>query len=162
VIFIKKIIIILSILTILYLSTTKEEIIIPDNSIRFRIIASSNTLDNQLTKEKIKKEILTKIFPNLDNSDIDNSIKENISNIETILKSYNIDYDISYGNNYFPTKVYKGITYKEGYYKSLVITLGNGLGDNYWCVMYPPLCLIDNTDNITYKSKVLEILKKYS
>lgn len=72
-------------------------------------------------------------------------------------------YDISYGDNYFPDKTYRGINYPAGYYNSLVITLGQGLGENFWCVMYPPLCLIEDnkTDNIEYKSYVKEVLLKY-
>jgi len=161
VIFIKKIILLLSIISIIFLTTNKEEIIIPENAIRFRIIGASNTLGDQLLKEEIKEDLLTNVLPNLDNEDIDSSINKNIVNIKSTLNKYDVSYDISFGNNYFPAKVYKGITYKAGYYKSLVITLGSGKGDNFWCVMYPPLCLIDNSSDVTYKSLALEILKKY-
>ena len=52
------------------------------------------------------------------------------------------------------------VEYKEGNYESLVITLGDGLGENYWCVLYPPLCLVEqnNTSDIEYKSIISEIL----
>ena len=55
-------------------------------------------------------------------------------------------YNINYGLNYFPKKEYKGITYKEGYYESLVITLGEGAGENWWCVLFPPFCMLDATE----------------
>ena len=76
-----------------------------------------------------------------------------------------LKYNISYGDNFFPSKTYKGIKYPAGYYNSLVITLGQGLGENFWCVMYPPLCLIDenkNTTEVEYKSYVKDVLLKYN
>ena len=66
--------------------------------------------------------------------------------------------------NYFPEKEYKGTIYKEGKYESLVITLGNGQGNNFWCVLFPPLCLLDEEDettNVEYTSLVKEIIDKY-
>ena len=81
------------------------------------------------------------------------------------MNQYNIPYDINYGNNYFPEKKYKGVTYKEGNYESLVVTLGNGKGDNWWCVMFPPLCLMDteeqNLSNAEYHFWIKDIFDKY-
>ena len=53
------------------------------------------------------------------------------------------------------------MTYKEGNYNSLIIKLGRGEGLNFWCVLFPPLCLIDeeNMDNITYTLYVKKLLK---
>ncbi|MBQ9011225.1 MAG: stage II sporulation protein R, partial [Bacilli bacterium] len=53
---------------------------------------------------------------------------------------------------------YKGVKYKEGYYESLLVTLGKGKGDNWWCVLFPPLCLIeaDESSDVQYKSFVKE------
>ena len=54
---------------------------------------------------------------------------------------------------------------EEGYYESLVITLGKGNGENWWCVLFPPLCLMEgednNTDEVEYKSFVKEMIDKY-
>ena len=75
------------------------------------------------------------------------------------------NYDINYGENYFPEKEYKGVSYEEGNYESLVITLGDGLGDNFWCVLFPPLCLLEaeenDTNKIEYTSFIKEIIDKY-
>ena len=90
-------------------------------------------------------------------------IKENLKTVDNILEKYNINYDISYGNNYFPKKIYKGVTYPEGKYQSLVITLGEGKGDNWWCVLFPPLCLIEaeeSEENIEYSSFFKTIFDK--
>ncbi len=109
---------------------------------------------------------MKQILPGVTKStDIDNYIKNNMTTLQTILDNYQVKYNISYGNNFFPSKTYKGIKYPAGYYNSLVITLGQGIGENFWCVMYPPLCLIDeskNTTDIEYKSYVKEVLLKYN
>ena len=108
------------------------------------------------------KQILPEITKT---TDIDNYIKNNRPTFRTILNNYQVQYDISYGDNFFPSKTYKGIKYPAGYYNSLVITLGQGLGENFWCVMYPPLCLIDenkNSTDIEYKSYVKDVLLKYN
>ena len=59
-----------------------------------------------------------------------------------------------------------GIEYKEGIYESIVINLGEAKGNNWWCVLFPPICMIEakksDKDNVEYKSKVLEIINKYS
>ncbi len=67
-----------------------------------------------------------------------NSFSTNVRNTLLTNKSNDI-YNINYGLNYFPKKKYKGITYKEGYYESLVVTIGDGKGDNWWCVYFPIL-----------------------
>ena len=143
----KKLIFILFILTLVLMCNKKNEsFIIPDKSIRFRIIANSNNKTDQTTKLEIKEELQKSLIANLstDNYKItEENIKENLKTVDNILEKYNINYDISYGNNYFPKKIYKGVTYPEGNYQSLVITLGEGKGDNWWCVLFPPLCLLE-------------------
>ena len=67
--------------------------------------------------------------------------------------------------NYFPSKNYKGVLYQAGNYESLVITLGEGLGANFWCVLFPPLCLLDNetedVSEVEYKFYVKKILDEF-
>ena len=157
----KKLIIVLFIISSIYLFNNKDEIIIPKDSIRFRIIANSNTYEDQAIKNDIKNNLINNVLNKIRNEE---DIDKSIPSIKKVLDSYNIDYSLSYGDNYFPAKTYKGITYPSGNYKSLVITLNKGLGNNFWCVLYPPLCLIkdDNTSDIEYKSMVYEVLNKYT
>ena len=162
----KKVIIGLFILSIIYIYTNRGDVIIPNESIRFRIIANSNSLEDQLFKNNIKNELKDEVIPNILSNSINNTrdnIINNISLIEDSLNKYDIKYNINYGNNYFPNKIYNGVKYKEGYYESLVITLGDGVGDNFWCVLYPPLCLVEENEynNIEYKSIIGEILNIY-
>ena len=161
----KKIIVFLFVLTIIYISKSEEEIIIPTNSIRYRIIANSDSTKDQMLKMNIKEKLDEEILPILsDSNSIEDSrlvIKDNLDNIKNIVSKYTDDFDVNYGKNYFPKKTYKGINYDAGNYESLVITLGSGLGKNWWCVLYPPLCLIDkNTNDVEYTTLVKEILKK--
>ena len=142
-----------------------NEIIIPGDAIRMRIIANSNNIKDLYEKKKLKEEIENDIY-NLvinaeNNIDARNSIKSNIDNIHDLIASKTEDFKIDYGFNYFPKKSYKGIIYPEGEYESLVVTLGKGLGENWWCVLYPPLCLIDDnktTSDVEYRSFVYEML----
>ena len=55
-----------------------------------------------------------------------------------------------------------GITYNEGYYESIVISIGEAEGDNWWCVLFPNLCLVDleNNNDTEYKSWVVETINK--
>ena len=128
-----------------------DEIIIPSDAIKVRIIANSNSIKDLYEKKIVKEEIKTYLY-NLVNKakssiEADEIIKSNIDGIKSLVSSKIENYSISYGINHFPRKEYKKVVYPEGEYKSLVITLGSGLGDNWWCVLYPPLCLLDDNDN---------------
>lgn len=156
----KKLIIVLFIISSIYLICNRNDIVIPKDAIRFRIIANSNSLNDQNLKRTIKDDLINNVFPNIKTKE---DIKNNLSYIDKRLKEYNVKYNINYGMNYFPEKEYKGIKYPKGNYESLVITLNEGMGDNFWCVMYPPLCLIDdnNTNNVEYKVLAKEIIDNY-
>ena len=61
----------------------------------------------------------------------------------------------------FPTRVYDGVTLEAGVYDALILELGTGKGDNWWCVVYPPLCFTGGNANVIYKSKIAEIIRKF-
>ena len=143
----------------------EEEIIIPGDAIRVRIIANSNSIEDVYKKMKLKEEIKSDLFNIVSeaksNQEARVQILNNINNIERIVKNKTDNFKIDYGLNYFPKKIYKGVVYPEGEYDSLVITLGQGLGENWWCVLYPPLCLINDneqTNDVEYKLLVKELL----
>lgn len=170
----KKIILLLTIITIflIYNEVKGEEIIIPSTAIRLRIIPNSNSALDQNMKIKVKDYLEKNTYELLSNeTDIEEArklIKTNIpeleKNIDKIFKenNYNMTYNVSYGNNYFPEKEYRGIKYEEGYYESIVIKIGEGEGDNWWCVLFPNLCLVDleNNEDIEYKSWIVEKINK--
>ncbi len=61
----------------------------------------------------------------------------------------------------FPTRVYDGVTLEAGVYDALIVELGSGKGDNWWCVVYPPLCFSSGGGNIVYRSKIAEIIRGF-
>ncbi len=157
----KKIIIVGFIVTMLLMINDQESIVIPQDAIRFRIIANSNNIEDQLTKMNIKKEVIS--FLKMNEEKIDNYdntkayLIDSKTTIENIISAYQIDYNVKIGSNYFPQKNYRGVSYPSGEYESMIITIGKGLGDNWWCVLYPPLCFIDEEQE-EYKSLVKEII----
>lgn len=172
----KKIIIIIALLSLIFLSKVKsEEIVIPNNAIRFRILANSNSEIDQKVKIKLSIEIEKEISLLLKNVKTTKEAKEIIKNnlplinmkIKEVLKksNYNTDYSLTFGNTFFPEKKYKDILYEKGYYETLLVTIGKGYGKNWWCVLFPPLCLMEaeetETGKVEYKFFIKEILKKY-
>ena len=114
----KKIIVFLFSLTIfLFLFNLKKEnnVIIPSDSLRFRIIASSNSLADQRLKLKLSSIILPKlqeVSALANNSYEASSYIQNILNdLQKEISLYTSDFTMSFGNNYFPEKNYKGVTY---------------------------------------------------
>jgi stage II sporulation protein R len=167
----KKIIIFLFVITCMLFITKKDDhdILKSNNLIRFRIIAPSNSMQDQALKLNIRDALLDDITQIENNStnieDTRVAIKKQIPSIEEKLNNYNISYTINYGNNYFPEKEYRGITYPSKEYESLVINLGEGNGDNWWCILFPPLCLIeaqkDDISEVKYDLYINKILSNY-
>ena len=170
----KKIIIVLFIVVslLIYGEIKNKDIVIPDAAIRLRVIPNSNSTLDQNMKLKVKTYLENNTFKLVENvTSIDEAreiIKNNIPEIEKNIdrifleNNYDMNYDITYGNNYFPEKEYNNIKYPEGYYESLVISIGSSEGDNFWCVLFPNLCLIDldNKENAQYKSWIVEKINK--
>ena len=162
----KAIFLIVSVVIGVLVSKKSDEIVIPSDAIRVRIIANSNNIKDLYQKTKLKNEIKNDLYNYVKDAnssyEASQNIKDNIDNIKKIVSKKTNDFNINYGSNYFPRKNYKGVVYPEGEYESLVITLGSGLGDNWWCVLYPPLCMIeDNSDtsDVEYRFLISDILK---
>lgn len=167
----KKIIILLFfVIVVLVILNEKEIILIPEDAIRFRVIANSDEVTDQKLKTDIKnnveRELFTLIKDAKSSKEARDIINNNLDKVDNIVSKYNVSYDINYGNNYFPEKTYKGINYEAGNYESLVITLGSGSGKNWWCVLFPPLCLLDEQKNISnyeyelYVNQIIDSFKK--
>lgn len=171
----KKLVISLAVIIALLCLNKKEQVIIPKESIRFRVIANSDSAEDQNIKKAIINNLKTKMtslqFTPKDLISSRKIIKKQIPIFSQIVdetlkeENYETNYTINYGKNYFPEKEYKGVIYEEGDYESLVITLGDGLGENFWCVLFPPLCLLEaeenETQDVEYTSFIKEIIDKY-
>lgn len=129
--------------------------IIPEESIRLRIIANSDSVEDQWLKQEIRDLVTDEInlwVGSID--DIDEArdvIEEHIPQIEQIvndtINKYGFKYSqepkVELGIVEFPTKMYGETVYPAGEYEALRITLGEGQGQNWWCVLFPPLCFVD-------------------
>lgn len=157
---------------LIYNEFKNNEVIIPDAAIRLRVIPNSNSSLDQSMKNKVKKYLEKNTYATLSNvTDIEEArtkINDSLSNLDININKifkdnkYNMEYTVDFGYNYFPEKKYRGLKYEEGYYESLVITIGDGKGDNWWCVLFPNLCLVDleNKTNVEYKSWIVEQINK--
>ena len=136
-----------------------------EEDIRFRIIANSNQKEDIIMKEKVVKELSGLLFnENLNYDETNNKIYNNLENIEGkinklfIKNNYNKNFNIFYGLNEIPEKLYRGKIIKGGKYKSLVIEIGEAKGDNYFCFLYPSLCLMDYKELLENEESSFSIL----
>lgn len=139
--------------------------------LRIHIRANSNSAIDQSVKYMVKDAIVEALIPVLSEVESkDEAIKtmtENFGYIEKVanivLESEGFSYKSSarIDNEYFPSRTYQNLTLEEGYYDALIVDLGSGEGNNWWCVVFPAFCFTEtkNFDNIVYISRIWEILK---
>jgi stage II sporulation protein R len=141
------------IINYIYINTDRELADVTDKLVRLHVVANSDSVEDQDLKRKVRDEVIKQISPSFeglkDVSQVKQVIADNISLIEQIAAKVVKENQKNYGveavlNNFdFPTKVYGNLTLPAGNYQALKIVLGNGEGQNWWCVMFPPLCFID-------------------
>ena len=143
--------------------------------LRIHIRANSNSEKDQGVKYKVKAAVVDYLTPKIADgstfSEVYEILNENLHEIEAVadevLKQNGFSYTskASLRDEYFPTRSYGEYTLEDGYYDALILELGTGEGNNWWCVVYPPLCFIgaegNSTANIKYKSKLMEIINKF-
>lgn len=128
--------------------------LIPDDAIRLRILANSDSVYDQQLKYDVRdavNEQISEWVAHLDDiNDARNIIETNIHLVEetvkATLKKANSHQSamVQYKPNVmFPTKIYDRYVYPAGEYEAVLITLGEGKGKNWWCVLFPPLCFLD-------------------
>ncbi|WP_024621498.1 stage II sporulation protein R [Metaclostridioides mangenotii] len=129
--------------------------------IRFHVIANSDSDEDQALKLKVRDEIISYLQPKLEKSkSIEESEKiikseyENLTNISNkVIVENDYDYNVKVGITYskFPTKQYSNMVLPAGEYKALKVVIGKGEGKNWWCVMFPPLCFVDEENGVIDK-----------
>ena len=142
---------------------------ISNNFLRLHVVANSDSTEDQILKYKIRDAVIDYMKPYFSNINtkndalnILNSQKNNISDLATKIATengYNYPVNVSIGNFYFPTKEYSKIILPEGYYDALKIELGNAKGQNWWCVMFPSLCIIDS-NNLSFSESSEQLLQE--
>ena len=133
--------------------TNDEYTVIPDDSIRLRILAHSNSEQDQEIKRAIRDQVNAEITDwvlKLNNIEtardvISNNLIDLEKIVQDVLDEYKVNqtFDIQFGEVEFPSKLYGDVVYPAGVYEAVLITLGDGQGDNWWCVLFPPLCFLD-------------------
>lgn len=143
-------------------------------TLRIHIRANSNSTEDQLIKYTVKEELVNYLTPILceceDKSEMITNIKNNFNNLENIAnnilneRGFNYTASVSIKQEEFPTRTYEGYTLESGIYDAVIVELGKASGNNWWCVVYPPLCFTnfsENSESIVYKSKIWEIINKF-
>ncbi|MBE5812194.1 MAG: stage II sporulation protein R [Clostridiales bacterium] len=134
---------------------------ISNKVIRFHVIANSDSAFDQSLKLKVRDKTVEYLTPLLANSKNINESREiinrninNIQNIATETLAAFSDYTatVELTNSKFPTKNYGDYSFPAGDYEALKITIGEGNGQNWWCVMFPPLCFTDSSIEFTEES----------
>lgn len=123
--------------------------------IRLHVIANSDTEEDQELKLKVRDAIIDSfgdVFA--PNGDIEDARADVVSTLDSVNRlaqevvieqGYNYPVRASLGKSDFPTKVYGKVTLPAGTYEALKIVIGSGGGQNWWCVLFPPLCFVDGT-----------------
>lgn len=153
----------------------KEEDNLACDYLRIHIRANSNSMDDQNVKYLVKDSVVEYLTPIIaecnDKQEMIIKVQINLVNIEKIadqvLKENGFDYTSNayINEEYFPTRTYGEYTLEADVYDAIIVELGTGTGNNWWCVVYPPLCFVNANETTTqgfrYKSKILEIIKDF-
>lgn len=132
---------------------TEATMVIPDEAIRLRILANSDNEKDQAVKRLIRDEVnadITKWVKDLTSLDearevIQSHLPDIQETAKEVMQENGIEQSVKvdFGQAEFPTKLYGQFLYPAGEYEAVIITLGEGEGANWWCVLFPPLCFLD-------------------
>ena len=131
---------------------------ISEKILRFHVVANSDSENDQALKLKVRDAVLAYITPKLvDCSSLSETLtvieneSENLQEVATNIvaqEGYNYSINIAVTNCYFPMKTYADMVLPPGDYQALKIIIGEGLGHNWWCVMFPNVCFVGNSTAI--------------
>ncbi|WP_332692034.1 stage II sporulation protein R [Halalkalibacter lacteus] len=135
-----------------------------EEAVRLRILANSDAVKDQALKRDIRDEVnavITELVMGVhDLNEAKTMIEDNLVEIEEIVEQelHNMgleqSFEVSFSEVQFPTKLYGNIVYPAGLYDAVVITLGEGKGENWWCVLFPPLCFLDMANGDAVEAEV--------
>lgn len=129
-----------------------------DSVFRLHIIANSNSSADQELKLKVRDKIIeymnTLTSSSSDKKDVISMVNNHLDSFKEIAlntikeNGYNYDVNIEIGNFHFPTKSYGDISFPAGNYDALKIEIGDAIGQNWWCVLFPPLCFVNSSTGV--------------
>ena len=143
--------------------------------LRIHIRADSNDSADQNVKYEVKNAVVDFLTPYLANATTKKQamsvVKAHLTDIEQVCDKVLAQNGFTYKSRAkltteeFPDRAYGDVTLAAGVYDALIIELGSGSGNNWWCVVYPPLCFVggesNGTNQIIYKSKLMEIIEQW-
>lgn len=169
----KKLIVCLSLVAVIVLCIIcvpkeKKEI----DYLRLHIRANSNLSVDQNIKYKIKDVIVEYLTPHFSDIESKEQALKKVNSLSSDIKlkcenelrknGFNYSVNVKVNNEFFPTRKYDNTVLKSGYYDAVIIELGEAKGDNWWCVMYPPLCFVNKNENgtqIKFESRIKKWFK---
>lgn len=129
-----------------------------DSVFRLHIIANSDSSSDQELKLKVRDKIIeymnTLTSNSSDKKDVISMVNNHLDSFKEIAlntikeNGYNYDVNIEIGNFHFPTKSYGDISFPAGNYNALKIEIGDAIGQNWWCVLFPPLCFVNSSTGV--------------
>ncbi|MDR1688661.1 MAG: stage II sporulation protein R [Clostridiales bacterium] len=154
-----------------FMYSEKVQAGIANSVIRFHVLANSDSMSDQNLKLAVRDRILEEYSAQLGGGNSLEQSREfllgNLQEIKTcaeeVLRANGSgdSVSVSLGKTFFPTKTYGDIAFPAGNYEALKIEIGEAAGQNWWCVMFPPLCFVDITHSATtdeLKTDLAEIL----
>ncbi len=151
--------------------SSEKESAAPADYLRLHIRANSNSAEDQAVKYLVRDEVVNVLTPLVadctSKEEATETMKAHLSRIVAVCERVLAAHGFSYGaragirREQFPTRVYEKYTLEAGEYDALIVELGSGTGDNWWCCIYPPLCFT-GSGNVTYRSKILQIIEDFS
>ncbi len=152
----------------------KSQLITPKTQteyLRLHIRADSNESQAQAVKYKVKDSVVEFLTPIVSQITTKAQAKEVLNKNLTLIKQvvdktlkqngFNYTSTVKLQSEHFPLRTYGEFTLESGIYDALIIELGCGEGNNWWCVVYPPLCFTGSGVHYTYKSKIYEIIQNF-
>ena len=143
---------------------------IQDEIIRFHVLANSDTEEDQALKLKVRDRVIKEMSSKFNSSNnIDDAreiMLDSIDEVNAIAKEvieengYNYDVRSELSRENFPDKMYGDTLYPQGEYEAFRILIGEANGQNWWCVMFPPLCFVDETKQAVNSDKTKETLEE--
>ncbi len=146
-----------------------------EDFLRIHIRADSNSDADQTVKYKVKNAVVDYLTPYLTQADTKSKalsiVSARLGEICEVADKVLDDNGFNYKSRAkvtaenFPARTYDGVTLEAGVYDALILELGSGSGDNWWCVVYPPLCFIGTESNgsssVVFRSKLAEIINRW-
>ena len=185
-----KILVCVTVISVLFSSLSFESAcrMLEQDVLRLHILANSDIDADQKLKLSVRDAVIKELSPLYDNVKDKNQAKiitqQNLKKVETIASDviaeygFNYDVEVKLCSEFFDTRYYENFTMPAGVYDSLVINIGEAKGKNWWCVMYPTLCVgasssdsmkkdlsqqeydVVSSDEYEFRFKIVEFFKK--